>query len=271
MIWHLEQAGYQGEIHQMLQSEAAGGGNAWYETCERLNLRSVFTGDIARAWQLAKNIYAEAPEHSIGLQVRYALTSSFLREANKRASFDRLQEDWAFTNVLLNASRYLPDLAAKIIKSTHYPSSLNAASKEQTLYILLKNLHLESPEMALELTDHLLPNPSSISALSKLLPQRPIFSLPLLNLVTHTSQSHSLLEGLTALVKQQEHKLHPELFNLLAKLKHPLDQIILLDQFEQRLPDILKAKAKVFRHQAFANLSVCKMVEAIFPWKRVQS
>ena len=271
-LWHLEQAGWIAEIHQLLQSFDQEGRNAWFAVCDRLGLESEFRVDLAKAWQLAKTLYPDAPEYSMGLQVRYALTSTFLRETQdpnsssengeapqKRTLLsqkknDRLEEDWAFTHVLLQASRYLPDLATKVIKSTYYPSSLDDASKEETVYELLKNVHQESPDMALELTQHVLPSPTAIAALSRLLPNHPTLCLPLLNLVENASQAESIAEGAMALVKQPEHKLHPELFNLLPKLRHPLDQVILLDQFKHRLPDILQPKVKAFRRKSLAAL-----------------
>lgn len=281
VIWHLEQAGWRGEIHQLLQALNGAGQNAWYDTCDRIGLASNFTVDIARAWELAKSIYAEAPEYSTGLQVRYALTSAFVRETQRLAQTrgestqnsgtppesDRPtlpkvtesatfgSENWAFTKILTNAARYLPDMGTKVINSTLFPSVLDAQLKEQTIFELIKNVHQESTEMALELTENLIPNPASIDALIRLVPEHPSLSLSLWQLLQKSSDDKRLVNGVACLAQTGAHNLHQDLFPLLPKMQHPLDRLLILEQIKDRLPELLKQKSQSYKEDCLNEMT----------------
>lgn len=263
LIWHLEQAGWQGEIHQLLQTLNAAGGNAWYDIYKsqkpsdhQFGQASDFTIDLARAWQLAQSIYAEAPEYSTGLQVRYALTSAFVQNHQHQSHQSSLwSEDWAFTKILLNAARYLPGLGSKIISSTLFPSTLDTQFKEQTIFELLKNVHQESREMAVELTADLLPNPAPIDALIRLVPDYPSFSLPLWQILQKSNDPQRLVKGVACLAQSGAHHLHQDLFPMLPKMQHPFDRFLILAQIQDRLPDVLKLKAKSFKQDCLNDLS----------------
>lgn len=73
LTWHFQQAGYEHYIHQLLGEEAASGANGWYEVCDRHQYSLTFCKDVHRAWQLAEQLYAQAPTAAIELQCRYAL------------------------------------------------------------------------------------------------------------------------------------------------------------------------------------------------------
>jgi hypothetical protein len=78
LTWHLEQAGWVDQLHQLLQEETIDGRNGWYQACETLGLLATYVKDVARAWQLAEEAFASCPSDSIGLQSRYALIVSSL-------------------------------------------------------------------------------------------------------------------------------------------------------------------------------------------------
>jgi hypothetical protein len=73
LTWHLAQAGWVDQLHQLLQEEALDGRNGWYQACDRLGLNASYVKDVARAWQLAEEAFDSCPSDSIGLQCRYAL------------------------------------------------------------------------------------------------------------------------------------------------------------------------------------------------------
>ena len=78
LTWHFEQAAQPDAIHQLLRESTAAGHNGWYEACEGLGLTANFVTDVARAWRLAEEGYAEEPLVAIGLQCRYALITASL-------------------------------------------------------------------------------------------------------------------------------------------------------------------------------------------------
>jgi hypothetical protein len=56
LVWHLEKAQKQEEIHKLLAETSKEGGNGWYEACEKLGQTANFVTDVARAWQLAEDL-----------------------------------------------------------------------------------------------------------------------------------------------------------------------------------------------------------------------
>ncbi|NER84924.1 MAG: hypothetical protein F6K42_36520, partial [Leptolyngbya sp. SIO1D8] len=78
LTWHLEQAEQYNQIHQLLQEETPAGRNGWYEACVALEQTANFVTDVARAWQLATELYKESPAQAIALQCRYALIKASL-------------------------------------------------------------------------------------------------------------------------------------------------------------------------------------------------
>jgi hypothetical protein len=67
LTWHMEQAGWEEELHTLLQEETLRGQNSWYEARERLGQIAGYLADVTRAWRLAEE------QNAIGLQCRYAL------------------------------------------------------------------------------------------------------------------------------------------------------------------------------------------------------
>lgn len=73
LTWHLQAANLRDEIHILLQEEAESGTNGWYEACDRQGYTAFFCRDLALAWQLAEDLYEQAPTQAIQLQCRYAM------------------------------------------------------------------------------------------------------------------------------------------------------------------------------------------------------
>ncbi|MEM8833008.1 MAG: NB-ARC domain-containing protein, partial [Pseudomonadota bacterium] len=263
LFWHLEQAGWHGEIHQQLQASSAVGRHAWYDACDRLELHEHFTADLGRAWRLAQQIYQAAPEHSIGLQVRYALTTAFARqhpaqevlavdETQRPYLSERLREDRAHTKVLIQAARYLPDLALDVLLATVNSASPAAA---QTIFELLSTVHQDSPKLALELTTYLSATPTEVDALIRLVPEHSTFCLPLLTRLHQTVDDARLVAGIACLAQASGHSFHPELYSLLQTVDHPLDRLLLLDQLHERLPEFLQKSSGALRQDCLEALS----------------
>ncbi|WP_299489718.1 hypothetical protein [Acaryochloris sp. IP29b_bin.137] len=74
LTWHLQAADCRNEIHILLQEEAESGANGWHEACDRKGYTRFFCRDVQLAWQLAEELYEQAPTLAIQLQCRYALT-----------------------------------------------------------------------------------------------------------------------------------------------------------------------------------------------------
>ncbi len=78
LTWHMEQALWWDEIHQLFQEENSAGHSGWYHTCLKHGHLETYAQDIERAWRLAECVYDQNPTRAITLQVRYAsLTSIF--------------------------------------------------------------------------------------------------------------------------------------------------------------------------------------------------
>jgi len=73
LTWHLQAANLGDEIHILLQEEAESGANGWYEACDRQGYTTFFCRDVNLAWQLAEEMYGQAPTQAMQLQCRYAL------------------------------------------------------------------------------------------------------------------------------------------------------------------------------------------------------
>ena len=79
LIWHLEQAGWQAEIHALLGETAASGRNGWYKARERLGQTAGYISDLRRAAALAYEAAQTALSPEVmGWQCRYALIAASL-------------------------------------------------------------------------------------------------------------------------------------------------------------------------------------------------
>jgi hypothetical protein len=66
LTWHMEQAGWIGQMHELIRSANGAGRNAWGEACEALGLLTVFVEDVARAWRCAEEVYGVIPTQAGG-------------------------------------------------------------------------------------------------------------------------------------------------------------------------------------------------------------
>ena len=77
LIWHLERAGREADVHALLREETPTGQNGWFQARERLGQTAGYLKDVARAGQLAETGFqARDRAKALGLQCRYALVSS---------------------------------------------------------------------------------------------------------------------------------------------------------------------------------------------------
>jgi len=80
LTWHMEQAGWEDEIHALLREETAEEGSGWFEAREALGQTAGYLADVAQAWWLAE------AEWNIGLQCRYALITASINSLAGRLS-----------------------------------------------------------------------------------------------------------------------------------------------------------------------------------------
>ncbi|MBP0017973.1 MAG: hypothetical protein J7647_10500 [Cyanobacteria bacterium SBLK] len=76
LTWHLEQAKWFEELHELFQEETEWGNNGWYVACERIDREAGFLEDMARAWRFAEDLFEDHPRRAIALQVRYLLIAT---------------------------------------------------------------------------------------------------------------------------------------------------------------------------------------------------
>ena len=116
LTWHMEQANWINEIHDLIEMSNDQGRNAWFEACDRIKQPSIFEEDVARGWELAeqdfilerKNEISEREnEESIVRQCRYALITSTLNslaenlpigvvEEFVKRDFWTIEQAWAY-------------------------------------------------------------------------------------------------------------------------------------------------------------------------------
>ncbi len=142
LTWHLQGANQCDEIHLLLQEDAESGANGWYETCDRTGSLHCFDRDLALAWQLAEDMYAQAPVQAIQLQCRYALMTvvSYAGSrlpANLVAAFVH-QQVWTAAQSLAYLERVLdPQHRFAVLQnlipalpSTEHPELLNVIQQQ---------------------------------------------------------------------------------------------------------------------------------------------
>jgi NB-ARC domain len=123
LTWHMKQAGWLDEIHALMAMSddfpsgtlRERGNNAWFEACDRIGQPAIFVEDVARAWELAEQMYGSEPTRSIGLQCRYALITATLNSlvANLpirmmakfvKQGFWAVEQAWAYVEQIQNES-----------------------------------------------------------------------------------------------------------------------------------------------------------------------
>ncbi len=61
LTWHLAQAGWVDQLHQLLQEETPEGRNGWYQVCDHLGHLASYVKDVVKAWQLAEEVFEFSP------------------------------------------------------------------------------------------------------------------------------------------------------------------------------------------------------------------
>jgi hypothetical protein len=84
LVAHLAAAGRDEDVHRLLALETGEGRNAWYEAREQLGQTAGYLADVARAWRLAEEEFAECQSPiSIARQCRYALVLASINSLAK--------------------------------------------------------------------------------------------------------------------------------------------------------------------------------------------
>jgi hypothetical protein len=78
LTWHLVQAEWESELHELLAMSDELGRNAWFEACDRIGEPGIFVQDVKRGWEVAEQLYERDGERAIVLQCRYALVTGTL-------------------------------------------------------------------------------------------------------------------------------------------------------------------------------------------------
>ncbi len=84
LAWHMEQAGKEQDIFNLLSKETTEGRNGWYKARERLGQIAGYIDDIIRAWRLAeKQFMVEHSSSALGLQCRFSLIISSINSLSQ--------------------------------------------------------------------------------------------------------------------------------------------------------------------------------------------
>jgi hypothetical protein len=161
LVWHMEQAGWRDEIHQLLQEVTPEGRNGWYEACDRLGQLAVFVTDVGRAWRLAEELYLEDISQSIDLQIRYALIISSLNSIIDGIPVNLI-------GALVKTNQWSPAQGLAYARQAQCPSKCSEFIKELIPYLPPYLL----PE-ALEIARRIQGESARVSALCILIPRLP--------------------------------------------------------------------------------------------------
>ncbi|MEM9542206.1 MAG: hypothetical protein AAGA60_22275 [Cyanobacteria bacterium P01_E01_bin.42] len=147
LTWHLEQAGWVEELHELFQEETEWGNNGWFIARECIGQSADFLEDVARGWRLAEDLFEEDPRRAIALQIRYALMTTSVKSLSKNIPAElvaKLVEKGIWTpiqglNSIKQSDSYLTALQVLI---PHLPENLLYRVLTQTI----KRLRDESAE-----------------------------------------------------------------------------------------------------------------------------
>jgi uncharacterized protein YigA (DUF484 family) len=92
LTWHMMQANWNDEIHELMAMSDERGRNAWFEACECLGQPTIFVRDISRAWKLTEELYKNESTRAIVLQCRYALITATLNSFVSNLSIEMMAE-----------------------------------------------------------------------------------------------------------------------------------------------------------------------------------
>ncbi len=148
LVWHLEQAGLEDEIHTLMAMSDEQGRNAWFEACDRLGQPAIFVQDVKRGWAIAEQSYEEDNTRSIVLQCQYALITATLNSlvANlpigMMATFVQRgywtsEQAWAYVEQMQDE-----DKVAEAVRelAPHLPESIFGLAVEKTRSLQDENL-----------------------------------------------------------------------------------------------------------------------------------
>ena len=86
LTWHMEQAGEEDAIHQLLKACNESGRNGWYSACLAAGKLIVFVNDLEKAWRLTTQKYMQSPTENIAQLYWYALIRTSLNSLSSGIS-----------------------------------------------------------------------------------------------------------------------------------------------------------------------------------------
>ncbi len=231
LTWHLEQAGRLAEIHQLLQEETTTGRNGWYEACEALGQTASFITDVARAWQLAENLYDSSPAISIGLQCRYALIIASLNSL---------------------ASNLPPELIAALVEKGYWQPAQGiayiqqiqeAGKRAEAIKMIVSYLPESLLPQALDITRQIQAEYSRAYALSALVPHLPELVTEALDTTRQIQDEYSRAAALNALGPHLPESLLPQALDITQQFQAESDRATALSALVPHLPESLLPQA----------------------------
>jgi hypothetical protein len=95
LIWHMQKAGWNKEIHALLCEETSDKKNSWYLVREKMGQSTGFLEDVSRAWRLAESDSSREFEEkgkaeNIGIEVRYALITASINSLSANIPLELL-------------------------------------------------------------------------------------------------------------------------------------------------------------------------------------
>nr|WP_242056970.1 NB-ARC domain-containing protein [Planktothrix sp. FACHB-1355] len=168
LVWHLEQAQWTEEIHQLLRETAANGRNGWYEARERLGQTAGYISDISRIWEIV-DANQTPTSKIIGWQCRYALIVASLNSLAKNIPPALLvalvrKQVWTPEQGLAYALQ-IPEPQQKVTALTEL------AEIENCLSVILKEKALQSALKAAQAIEDERYRADALSAIAPKLPE----------------------------------------------------------------------------------------------------
>ncbi|MEI2581278.1 NB-ARC domain-containing protein [Scytonema sp. PRP1] len=258
LSWHLEKAGKTEEIHSLLQEETETGGNGWYEACDRLGQNAIFVTDVARAWELAEEMFQEKPSQSIGLECRYALMTASLNSLTANVPVELLQ-------ALVKKNVWTPEqaLAYTLQGSNPEQKARKLTELVDCLPLNLKELALSKALAAAKLIQDESDRARALAALADKLPQVLPEALAAAKLIQDESDRARALAALADKLPQ----VLPEALAAAKLIQHEYSRTMALAALADKLPqDLLPealAAAKLIQHEEFRAEALAALADKL--------
>jgi hypothetical protein len=91
LTWHLEQADWADEVHELMAMSDDRGRNAWFEACDRIGQPAIFVKSVADGWRLAEELYDRVDEAPVVPMVDLSRRRLQQREQDRSEDWEVLQ------------------------------------------------------------------------------------------------------------------------------------------------------------------------------------